>query len=81
MKNRSVVEIIVIMLTIVVGFVIMTMSSAIMIIEIRDPETDTSLITATLTSLVSAILGALFGMMIRGNEKISRRPDDKEDDK
>ena len=80
MRNRSAVEIIVIMLTFIVGFVIVSMSIGLLIVEINTPESDTSVLTATLMSLTSAILGTLFGMLISKGEKINQRPSDKEDD-
>ncbi len=80
MKNRSAVEIIVIMLTFIVAFVIVIMSIGLLVAEIRNPESDTSVLTATLMSMTSAILGTLFGMLISKGEQINKRPDDKEDD-
>ena len=80
MKYRSAVEIIVIMLTFIVAFVIVAMSIGLLVVEIKNPETDTSVLTATLMSLTSAILGTLFGMLISKGEQINKRPDDKEDD-
>ena len=79
-KYRSAVEIIVIMLTFIVAFVIVAMSIGLLVVEIKNPETDTSVLTATLMSLTSAILGTLFGMLISKGEQINKRPDDKEDD-
>ena len=80
MKYRSAVEIIVIMLTFIVAFVIVAMSIGLLVVEIKNPETDTSVLTATLMSLTSAILGTLFGMLISKGEQINKRPDTKEDD-
>ena len=80
MKNRSSVEIIVITLTFVVAFVIVGMSIGLIVVQIRYPETDTTVLTSTLMSLTSAILGTLFGMLISKGDKINRRPGDKEDD-
>lgn len=80
MENRSSVEIIVIVLTLVVAFVIVAMAIGLLIVEIKDPGTDTSVLTATLMSLTSAILGTLFGMLISKGEQINRRPNDREDD-
>lgn len=80
MKYRSAVEIIVITLTFIVAFVIVAMSIGLLVVEIKDPETDTSVLTATLMSLTSAILGTLFGMLISKGEQINKRPDTKEDD-
>lgn len=68
------------MLTFIVAFVIVAMSIGLLVVEIKDPETDTSVLTATLMSLTSAILGTLFGMLISKGEQINKRPDTKEDD-
>ena len=78
MKNRSAAEIIVITFTIVVAFVIMSLSIGLIVVEVREPETDTSVLTATLMSLTSAILGTLFGMLISKGDRINQRPEDKE---
>jgi len=80
MKDRSVVEIIVLMLTFVVGIVIIGLSAGLIFVEIRDPETDTTILATTLMSLISAILGTLFGMLISKGDKINGRHKDKEDD-
>jgi multidrug resistance efflux pump len=80
MKDRSSVEIIVIVLTFVVAFVIVLMSIGLLIIAVKYPETDTGVLTSTLMSLTSAILGTLFGMLISKGDQINRRPDTKEDD-
>ena len=79
MKNRSAVEIIVITFTFVVAIVLVGLSVGLIFVEIRDPETDSTVLTSTLMSLVSAILGTLFGMLISKGDKINRRPNDKED--
>jgi len=80
MKDRSAVEIIVITLTFVVAIVIVGLSFTLMFVEIKNPETDTSVLTSTLMSLTSAILGTLFGMLISKGDRINARPKDKEDD-
>ena len=80
MRNRSAVEIIVITFTFVVAIVIVGLSVGLIVVEIRNPETDTAVLTSTLMSLTSAILGTLFGMLISKGDRINRRPEDKEDD-
>ena len=80
MKDRSVVEIIVIMLTACVGFAIVSLTFALIFVQIRDPETEPSAITATLISLISAMLGTLFGILISKGQRINRRPEKKEDE-
>jgi hypothetical protein len=78
-KNRSVMEIIVLTFTLIIAFVIVGLSSALIFLEVRDPSTDTSVLTATLSSLVSAIFGVLVGTMINKGDKINSRPDDEEE--
>jgi hypothetical protein len=62
-----------------VAIVLVGLSVGLIFVEIRDPETDSTVLTSTLMSLVSAILGTLFGMLISKGDKINRRPNDKED--
>lgn len=80
MRNRSAVEIIVITFTFVVAIVIVGLSIGLIVVEIRNPEADTSVLTATLMSLTSAILGTLFGMLISKGDRINARPNEKGDD-
>jgi hypothetical protein len=79
MKNRSSVEIIVIIFTVLVSMVILTFSIGLIVIEITNPGADTSILTSTLMSLTSAILGTIFGMLMNKSEKLSKRSGDKED--
>jgi len=82
-KNRSVVEIMIMVFTFVVGFMIVGLSVLILIVEVRNPAADTGIIANTLMSLVSGILGALLGL-IAGQSKSGRgfstRPDGTDDD-
>ena len=78
MRDRSAVEIIVITLTVTVAFVITSLSIGLILIAIYHPDTDTTVLTSTLMSLTSAILGTLFGMLISKGDKIGNRPTDKE---
>jgi hypothetical protein len=82
-KNRSVVEIMVIVFTFVVGFIIVGMSILILIVEANTPEADTSIIANTVMSLVSGILGALLGLIAgksTGSTNLDKRPDGEEVD-
>jgi hypothetical protein len=79
MKNRSSVEIIVIIFTVLVAMVILTFSIGLIVVEITNPATDTTILTSTLMSLTSAILGTIFGMLMNKSEKLNKRPEDKED--
>lgn len=81
MRNRSVVEIMVIMFASVVAFMIALLGSLIAFLEIRDPETDTGDMTKSLLSVVSLILGALLGLLAGKSQAVNdlhKRPDDTE---
>ena len=85
MRNRSVLELMVLLFTATVCFSILATGAAVAIIEIKDSTTDTSGIVQSLFSLVSGILGALLGL-IAGKatngernpvaEEITHHPDD-----
>ena len=51
MRNRSVIEILVLTFTFVVGFALMLIGAAVVIIEIRNPESDTSLVVQAMLSI------------------------------
>ncbi len=63
MKNRSVIEIMVLVFTFTVAFMIVGLSVLILIVEVKNPAADTGIIANTLMSLVSGILGALLGLI------------------
>jgi len=71
--NRSVVDIIILVFTLVVAVSILATGATIAIIEIRDPATDTTKITETLTATITTIIGALLGL-IAGKSDLSNRP-------
>lgn len=85
MKNRSTVEIMVLVFTFVVAFMIVGLGCMILVVEVNNPEADTGLIANTLMSLVSGILGALLGLIAgkasggQSNE-LHQRPDGTRDD-
>jgi hypothetical protein len=62
-KNRSVIEIMVLVFTFVVAFAIIGLGVLIVVVEGRNPEADTGVIANTLSTLVSGILGALLGLI------------------
>jgi len=62
-KNRSVIEIMVLTLTFVVAFAIMATGALVAILEIRDPSIDTVGITNSLMSVIAGILSALLGLL------------------
>jgi hypothetical protein len=81
-KNRSVIEIMIMVFTFVVGFMIVGLSVLILIVEVRNPAADTGIIANTLMSLVSGILGALLGLIAGKSTggSLGQRPDGSDDD-
>jgi hypothetical protein len=82
-RNRSVIEVMIMVFTFVVGFMIVGLSVLILIVEVRNPEADTGIIANTLMSLVSGILGALLGLIAgksTGGAGLNTRPDGTDDD-
>lgn len=78
MKGRSVIEIMVMIFTAIVGFILIMTAVTIAIVEINDPETDTTSIVQSLMSLISGILGALLGLIAgktTSAEELTKRPD------
>jgi len=80
-----VIEIMIMVFTFVVGFMIVGLSCLVLIVEVRNPEADTGIIANTLMSLVSGILGALLGLIAgrstsTGGGDLHRRPDGTTDD-
>lgn len=70
MRNRSVIEIMVLTFTFVVGFSLMAMGATISIIEIRNPTADTDSATEILFTAITIIIGALLGMLTaKGTEQ------------
>ena len=68
--NRSVIEVMVLSFTLVVGISLISLSATVVYIAVAHPETDVDRLAATLTSLLSSILGALLGL-IAGRATIS----------
>jgi len=81
-KNRSVIEVMILVFTFIVGFFIIGLSVLILVVETRNPEADTGIIANTLASLVSGILGALLGVIAgksSADSELHRRPDGHQD--
>jgi uncharacterized membrane protein HdeD (DUF308 family) len=77
MRQRSVIEIMVLTFTFVVGFSLIMTGTVVAIVEIRDPTTDTDTIVQSLISLISGILGALLGLIAgktASASELSKRP-------
>ena len=79
-KGRSTIEIMILVFTFVVAFMIVGLSVLVLLIEMRTPEADTGIISNTLMSLVSGILGALLGLIagkssLGGSDPFDKPPD------
>ena len=70
-RNRSVIEIMVLIFTFVVAFAICGLGVLIVIVEANNPEADTGVIANTLSTLVSGILGALLGLIAGKSQSAS----------
>jgi len=78
--NRSVIEIMTLVLVFVVAFCIVAVGAFIAVVEIRDPTTDTDQAVDGLFSVLAVITGALLGLLAGKAEtsSLSQRPGDKE---
>ena len=78
-RHRSAVEIIVLTFTVTVSVTLLLTGGTIAIIEILNPDSDTSNASATLLNVVSGIIGALLGLLAgkveSGGSVLSKRPD------
>jgi hypothetical protein len=81
-RDRSVIELMVLILTLVVGLSIVGAGVTVAIIEIRDPQADTTQAGAILVNLISTTLGALLGLLAGRTSmarSLERRPDHDEE--
>ena len=80
-RDRSVIEVMIMVFTFVVGFMICGLSVLILVVEVRNPAADTGIIANTLMSLVSGILGALLGLIAGKSSggSLNQRPDGSDD--
>lgn len=62
-KNRSVIEIMVLWFSFIVGFIMLATGATIAIIKIKQPEVNTDRATDTLFTAITIVLGALLGML------------------
>ena len=77
MRNRSVIEVMVLTFTFIVGFTLIMTGVTVAIIEIKNPQADTDTIVQSLISLISGILGALLGLIAGKTiaaDDLSKRP-------
>ena len=80
-KGRSVIEIMVLWFTFIVGFVILMTGFTITVLKITHPDINTDRATDTLFTAITIILGALLGMLtVKGtaNTELNQRPDEPE---
>lgn len=80
-KGRSVIEIMVLWFTFIVGFTLLMSGAAIAFIEIRNPESDTDSATEVLFTTITIIVGALLGMLTvkgAGTSELGQRPGETE---
>jgi len=80
-KGRSVIELMVLFFTGIVGFVILAIGLTIAVVKIKNPDANIDRATDALFSAITLILGALLGMLtVKGaaNSDLSRRPDEPE---
>lgn len=83
MRERSVIELLVLVLTFTVGLILVGTAGVVGIIEIRDPEADTSVAANVLINIVSTILGALLGLLAgrsKFTEELTKHPHREEDE-
>lgn len=73
LQNRSVIEIMILIFTFMVALAILLLGVSITIVEIAHPEEDTSAAASALINLISAILGALLGLLA-GKTEYGGRP-------
>lgn len=81
MRNRSVIEIMVLIFTLVVAFSLLAFGFTISIIEIKDPSANTDKAAGILFTAINIIIGALLGMLtVKGtaNTELNQRPDEAE---
>lgn len=78
--NRSVIEIMVLAFTFIVGVVMIMTAVMVCVIKINDPEANVDRAINVLYTAITIIIGALLGMLTvqgAGRKELDRRPDEK----
>jgi hypothetical protein len=79
-RDRSAVEIIVLLFTVTVSATLLLTGAAIVVIELANPAEDTSGAANALLNVISGVIGALLGLLAgkveSGGSVLSRRPGD-----
>jgi len=74
LAGRSVTELMILIFTVVVSISILCTGATIAIIEIKDPATDTTAIVETMTATITTIIGALLGLIAGKSERAASPP-------
>jgi len=80
-KGRSVIEIMVLWFTFIVGFILLAIGFTISVIKFKNPEANTDRATDALFAAITLVLGALLGMLtVKGaaTTDLNKRPDEEE---
>lgn len=80
-KNRSVIELMVLMFSITVSAALICTGGLVAILELKDPANNTDDLVRALTSMTAGMLGALLGLLAGKSESmgLGSRPDGKPD--
>ena len=78
LETRSVVEVMTLVFTFLIAFVIVTGAVAVLVAEISNPANDTSQVVDGLSSIITGILGALLGLLAGKSEAVNTPPPDNE---
>ena len=70
------VEIMVLMLTGTVCTAVVLGAEAITVVEVVNPAADTSILSSSLGTTLSVLLGAVLGILAGRGQRLTRRPDD-----